>query len=238
MLSPLEKQIRTHALLSSVGFLVLLPAGALLARYLRTFARRWWRAHAAVQLLVAGPVIFAGWYYGHKTAAQLQSGDYNDPHKKIGLALLVLYVAQLALGAFVHAVKLPLRGGHRPPQNYAHAVLGLAILALAAYQVHYGLTIEWLVGTGDLHLIPASARHAWLALIIVRVAAAPDVCTLTCGTRGVLDAVCRRARAAPAPVCPGTRRAGAGQIGRKCGLYWGSCNTDSRHNTSERERFL
>ena len=27
--------------------------------------------------------------------------------------------------------------GHRPPQNYFHAVLGLAIIALAAYEVSF-----------------------------------------------------------------------------------------------------
>jgi len=57
--------------------------------------------------------------------------------------------------------------GHRPPQNYFHVILGLATLALAAYQVHYGLTIEWAFATGNLHPVPRSAIHAWEALIIV-----------------------------------------------------------------------
>ncbi|KAJ7697628.1 hypothetical protein B0H17DRAFT_1051651 [Mycena rosella] len=88
----------------------------------------------------------------------------TDPHQKIGVALLAMYVTQLLLGGFIHFVKLPIRG-HRPPQNYLHAVLGLAIIALAAYQIHYGLTIEWLLtGQGP---VPGSALNAWLALIIV-----------------------------------------------------------------------
>jgi len=57
--------------------------------------------------------------------------------------------------------------GHRPPQNYFHAILGLVILALAAYQVHYGLTTEWAFTTGNLHPVPKKAIHAWEALIIV-----------------------------------------------------------------------
>jgi len=57
--------------------------------------------------------------------------------------------------------------GYRPPQNYFHAILGLAILALAAYQVHYGLTREWAFATGNLHPVPKSAIHAWEALIII-----------------------------------------------------------------------
>ena len=38
-LSPIDKQIRKHALLCSIGFIVLLPLGSLVARYLRTFTR-------------------------------------------------------------------------------------------------------------------------------------------------------------------------------------------------------
>jgi hypothetical protein len=52
--------------------------------------------------------------------------------------LLILYLIQSFLGVFIHAVKFPSFARsrlHRPPQNYLHAVLGLAILALAAYQV-------------------------------------------------------------------------------------------------------
>lgn len=35
-------------------------------------------------------------------------------------------------------------------------------------QVHYGLYTEWVFSTGNLHPVPESAKHAWLALIIVR----------------------------------------------------------------------
>jgi len=59
-----------------------------------------------------------------------------DPHKKAGLALLVLYVVQILLGVLVHYVKLPsLFLGYRPPHSYIHVLLGLVILALAQWQV-------------------------------------------------------------------------------------------------------
>ncbi len=93
--------------------------------------------HFALQLFVAGPVIFIGWAKGHEAAQVLQLPHFVDTHQRVGLALLVLYVAQLVLGAGIHWVKMP-GGGvkrSRPPQNYVHAVLGLAMLALAAYQV-------------------------------------------------------------------------------------------------------
>jgi len=166
-LTSIEVMARNHAIVSTVGFLILLPLGVLLARYARTFTRRWFWGHAVMQLVISGPVIFAGWAMGHSLANTLKLESLYDPHQQIGIALLAMYVTQLLLGTVIHFVKLPgLFRGHRPPQNYLHVALGLAILALAAYQVHYGLTIEWLM-TGGLHQVPNSAMHAWMALIIV-----------------------------------------------------------------------
>jgi len=168
-LSPLEIMIKNHAILSTVGFLILLPVGVLIARYTRTFTPIWFRAHLVIQLFLSGPVIFAGWYYGYQTTKLLELGNFQDPHEKMGLALLILYVIQLVIGLFTHFVKLrsPFGPGTRPPQNYFHVLLGLVILALAASQVHYGLYIEWIFATGGVHSIPMSAKSAWIALIVV-----------------------------------------------------------------------
>jgi len=167
-LFPAEKLARTHAILCTTGFLVLLPVGALFARYARTFTNKWWIVHGAFQLFVAGPVIFAGWAYGHMATDTLASGHFVDPHKKIGLSLLILYLVQILLGVFIHFFKTPsLFNGRRPPQNYFHVFVGLAIFILAAYQVHYGLYIEWPTSTGNRHPVPMSAKDAWLALIII-----------------------------------------------------------------------
>jgi len=163
-----EVKARNHALLCTIGFLILLPLGALLPRIIRTFTQRWWIAHFVIQFLLAGPIIFAGWALGYQTANELFTGPrFSDPHEKIGLALLILYLIQLFFGLFIHFVKIPFFHGHRPPQNYFHAILGLAILALAAYQVHYGLTFEWAFATGNLHEVPKSAINAWEALVII-----------------------------------------------------------------------
>lgn len=54
----------------------------------------------------------------------------------IGFAIFGLYIAQVVLGAFIHFVRIRIPfPGHRPPQNYIHPLLGLAILAMANYQV-------------------------------------------------------------------------------------------------------
>jgi hypothetical protein len=159
-LTSIEVMARNHAIVSTVGFLILLPLGVLLARYARTFTRRyvlfspldvypshefidddsWFWGHAVMQLVISGPVIFAGWAMGHSLANTLELESLYDPHQQIGIALLAMYVTQLLLGTVIHYVKMPgLFRGHRPPQNYLHVVLGLAILALAAYQVRNGM---------------------------------------------------------------------------------------------------
>lgn len=111
---------------------------------------RWFPAHFVIQLFLSGPVIFAGWYYGHQATKTFGTPNFSDPHEKMGLALLILYVIQLSLGLFTHYVKLrsPFGAGTRPPQNYFHVLLGLAILGLAAEQVRYSTWIRVLHSHG------------------------------------------------------------------------------------------
>ena len=51
-LLPYQKMIVAHAVLCTIGFLILLPSGALLARYTRTFTNAWFRGHWVFQLAV------------------------------------------------------------------------------------------------------------------------------------------------------------------------------------------
>jgi Na+/phosphate symporter len=55
-LRPYEKMIIAHAIFCVVGFLFFLPAGALLARYLRTFVPGpiWFKTHAIFQFFIGG----------------------------------------------------------------------------------------------------------------------------------------------------------------------------------------
>ena len=64
-------------------------------------------------------------------------------HKQWGVAIFVLYLAQLAFGAGIHYYKPKAwaKGeGRRPFQNYFHAVTGLLIIALAMFQVRAAFT--------------------------------------------------------------------------------------------------
>ena len=55
----------------------------------------------------------------------------------------------------------------RPIQNYAHAVLGLAVIALGFYQVRTGYKDEWpaTTGRGD---VPSGVNVAWIVWLVVR----------------------------------------------------------------------
>lgn len=76
---------------------------------------------------------------GYQLAEDLQLDHFTDPHQKMGLALLILYVIQLIIGMLIHYVKIPTCGtGRRPIQNYVHVFLGWVILVLAASQVSVG----------------------------------------------------------------------------------------------------
>lgn len=48
-LVPYQKMIIAHGLLCTIGFLIMLPAGALLARYSRTFTNAWFLGHWVFQ---------------------------------------------------------------------------------------------------------------------------------------------------------------------------------------------
>jgi hypothetical protein len=90
-----------------------------------------------IQFFIAGPVIFAGWALGYKSADVLPPNiHFFDTHQKCGLVLLILYLVQLTLGLTSHFFKFPtIFHGHRAPQNYLHAVVAIAIFILAAFQV-------------------------------------------------------------------------------------------------------
>ncbi|KAK7447734.1 hypothetical protein VKT23_013990 [Stygiomarasmius scandens] len=161
-----ERLARNHAILCTVGFLILLPLGIVFARYLRTFTNKWWAGHAVIQLVISVPVISAGWHYGWRVAQMAGLGHFIDPHTKMGLALLILYAIQLVWGLVIHFFKIG-AATTRPVQNYFHVFLGLVIMILAQEQVHYGLYIEWPFATGNIHPVPQSAKNAWIALVVI-----------------------------------------------------------------------
>ncbi|KAJ7762511.1 hypothetical protein B0H16DRAFT_1529050 [Mycena metata] len=163
-LTPYQRMIVAHAIFSVVGFALLLPIGALVARYLRTFSPSWFTAHWIAQFGISGPVILIGIVLGFKAAGNVEY-KILDPHKKTGIVLIALYVAQCILGAVIHWVK-PRNATSRPPQNYFHAILGLIIIALSMYQIRTGYNQEWPNFTG-LGKVPSGVNILWMVWVVV-----------------------------------------------------------------------
>ncbi|KZV79345.1 hypothetical protein EXIGLDRAFT_661129 [Exidia glandulosa HHB12029] len=154
-----ESMIKAHAVMFGIAFLVLLPSGALVARLTRTWNRFWFPAHWLIQFFLAGPLVVAAFGVAVSAVKRHRTGHFNDTHKKVGLALFILYIVQCAIGAFIHFVKSPKRT-RRPPQNYGHAIVGLVIFGLALYQVHLGYTFEWPVFVAT-SVVPHGVSIAW-----------------------------------------------------------------------------
>ncbi|KAK7001337.1 CBD9-like protein, partial [Favolaschia claudopus] len=163
-LTPFQRMVIAHAVFCVIGFALLLPIGALLARYLRTFTPSWFTGHWIAQFGLSGPVILIGIVLGFKAA-----GPYGykimDDHKKTGIVLFALYLVQCIIGAVIHFVK-PKNGKGRPPQNYFHAVFGLAIIGLSMYQIRTGYRDEWPNYTG-LGSLPSGINILWMVWVII-----------------------------------------------------------------------
>ncbi|KAH8985762.1 hypothetical protein EDB86DRAFT_2321998 [Lactarius hatsudake] len=162
-LTEFKHNTSAHGLLAGISFLVVLPAGVLIARYTRTFTNRWFHAHWIVNFLIGCPLILAAWVLGKK--AHNFGHASLTPHGKRGLFVIGLYIAQLVLGLVIHYIRIPFPSlGHRPPQNFLHAVQGLVILGLANYQVYDGIYHKTGFLAADAR---QSAKRAWVAFLII-----------------------------------------------------------------------
>ncbi|KAG7439474.1 uncharacterized protein BT62DRAFT_938978 [Guyanagaster necrorhizus] len=160
-----ERMLIAHAILCILGFLLFLPFGSLLARYLRTFTPKWYTGHWISQFALAGPLITVGFALGVQGVSLQHVPHLDDDHQKWGAGIFVLYLAQCAIGAFIHWVKPKKRLG-RPPQNYFHAVLGLIVIGLSFYQVRTGYVSEWPNTTGR-GTVANGANIVWYIWVVL-----------------------------------------------------------------------
>jgi len=165
---PSRNRLIAHATTASVGFLILLPIGAIVARY-RTVNPFWFKIHYFIQL-VSTALIIAGFATGvnYNNDAYDPGRGSNSPHKGLGVALFVIYLVQVALGLIIHYIKPSLAPNapyRRPLQNYVHGFLGIVIIILSAAQVRNGYKTEWPTWTDT--LAPSGVQIAWAVLIAV-----------------------------------------------------------------------
>lgn len=166
ILTPSMKIFIAHGVLMTVGFMIILPLGALQARFLRTIVPgKWWfGAHWLLQWPLTTILITIGFALGVSEVNKLQTGQLNSTHKKWGLVLICLYIVQCSLGGIIHWFKSS-KWTHRPPQNYAHAMLGLTIIGLAFWQVYTGMRDEWPGISG--YEVPMGYCVFWKVWVIV-----------------------------------------------------------------------
>ncbi|KAK0225379.1 hypothetical protein IW262DRAFT_1456466 [Armillaria fumosa] len=164
-LQPFERILVAHGILCILGFLLFLPFGSLLARYVRTFTPMWYTGHWISQFALAGPLIVVGFALGVQGVSSQGVPHLSDDHQKWGVGIFVLYLTQCALGAIIHWVKPKNRPG-RPPQNYFHALFGLIIIGLAFYQVRTGYVTEWPNTTGR-GGVANGANIAWYIWVVL-----------------------------------------------------------------------
>ena len=80
-LLPYQRLLVVHAILCTFGFLFVLPLGALVARWLRTSNRHWFKAHWIIQLLLGGSIIGTGWGLAVAAVVQKNGAHFDDTHK-------------------------------------------------------------------------------------------------------------------------------------------------------------
>jgi len=90
-----------------VAWLLLVPPGIFVARYVKPHSDSWWPAHVALQVsgILAFIVAFAliCWELGFK------STHFRNIHGIIGLSVIILAVLQAILGLVAHCMYQPFR---------------------------------------------------------------------------------------------------------------------------------
>lgn len=125
-LQSFEKLIIAHASISAVGFLVILPFGALVARWGRTFTQKWFYYHWISLVFLSIPMVVIGWSLGPLSVADQGNKHADDVHK-VGVCLLVsariLFYIQIHLTDLWHlgSSSLLLATGSRELYSFSKA---------------------------------------------------------------------------------------------------------------------
>ncbi|KAL6000365.1 hypothetical protein ACLOJK_024060 [Asimina triloba] len=127
-----------HGVLNAVSWGILIPIGAIIARYLRTFKSAdpaWFYLHVTCQFS-AYVVGVAGWATGLKLGNESKAVRYSG-HRNIGIALFSLGTLQL-FALFLRPKK---DHKYRIYWNYYHHSVGYSVIVLSIINIFKGLDI-------------------------------------------------------------------------------------------------
>lgn len=128
----------THGILNAISWGILLPIGAITARYLKVFKAAdpaWFYLHASCQ--TAGYAVgVAGWGTGLKLGSE-SSGITYQPHRNIGIALFCLGTLQV----FALLLRPNKDNKYRIYWNVYHHLTGYTVIILSVVNVFKGFDI-------------------------------------------------------------------------------------------------
>ncbi|KAI0523413.1 hypothetical protein KFK09_005808 [Dendrobium nobile] len=142
-----------HGVLNAVSWGILMPIGAIMARYLRVFKSAdpaWFYLHVACQIS-AYVVGVAGWGIGLKLGSDSKGITYQT-HRNIGIALFCLATLQV----FALLMRPNKNHKHRLYWNIYHHLTGYSVIILSVINIFKGFDI----------LEPENKwKHAYIAII-------------------------------------------------------------------------
>ncbi|KAJ7298999.1 hypothetical protein O6H91_22G028700 [Diphasiastrum complanatum] len=147
---PYQHLKNTHGLLAAISWGLLLPLGAMAARYLRAFDPAWFYIHVSIQTIgyLLGVVVWClGLRLGHDSP-----GIVYHKHRRIGITLFCFATLQVLAIAFRPGKEDKIRVYWK----FYHGVLGFTTIILAAVNIFKGLDI----------LLPGSGwRTAYIVIL-------------------------------------------------------------------------
>ncbi|XP_052167056.1 cytochrome b561 and DOMON domain-containing protein At3g25290-like [Oryza glaberrima] len=134
----IAKKRNIHGLLNAVSWGILLPMGAILARYLKTFRSAdpaWFYLHVSCQLIGYG-VGVAGWATGINLG-NMSNGITYTLHRNIGIIVFALGTLQI-FALFLRPKK---ENKYRVYWNMYHHSIGYTVIILGITNIFKGMTI-------------------------------------------------------------------------------------------------
>jgi hypothetical protein len=134
--SKFDRKVKAHGAIQVFGWGVLLPIGAMVARYARGFDPAWFYLHATFQM-IGFIFVIAGVATGVSLAKDIDVKGL-DGHKGLGIFLLLLAILQV-----LAVVLRPKKDAHiRKYWNWYHWWVGRLALFLAVINIFVGLNLS------------------------------------------------------------------------------------------------